>query len=137
MLLFINSVSSRGAVALAKKNATIIKAKKFTTDRKKSELVLQNIDELLKSTKIPLKKISGIIVVTGPGPFTAIRVGVSVANTLAWVLHCNVVGVSNTAGTNLEDLIAEGIKQLARHKTKTAKPLYGQPPNISQPKKKV
>ena len=66
----------------------------------KSQKLLQFIDELLSSKgqsasgrkKVTFKDITEIEVNTGPGSFTGLRVGVSVANTLGWVLGVLVNG---------------------------------------------
>lgn len=58
----------------------------------KSQQVLVLIDKILKDHKKKINKITEIEVVTGPGSFTGLRVGVAVANTLAFVLQITVNG---------------------------------------------
>ncbi|HWA52074.1 MAG TPA: tRNA (adenosine(37)-N6)-threonylcarbamoyltransferase complex dimerization subunit type 1 TsaB [Patescibacteria group bacterium] len=62
--------------------------KKFETNAREnsSQKLLPFIEETLKKEKKDIKDISEITVATGPGSFTGIRVGVAVANTLAYVL---------------------------------------------------
>lgn len=57
-------------------------------DFQKAQIVLPLIDKLLKRHKLSIQDIDRIEVNTGPGSFTGLRVGISVANTLAWV--CNI-----------------------------------------------
>lgn len=52
-----------------------------------SQNVLKLIDELLREKKFKLKDIKEIEVNTGPGSFTGLRVGISVANTLGFALN--------------------------------------------------
>ena len=52
-----------------------------------SQVLLSLIEELLKNQKIEFKDLKGIEVEIGPGSFTGIRVGVSVANALAFSLN--------------------------------------------------
>ena len=59
---------------------------------KKSQLLLQSIKEALDKEKIKLKDLTEIEVKTGPGSFTGLRVGVSVANALRWSLKIPVNG---------------------------------------------
>lgn len=68
--------------------------KKYETDarKEKAQKLLPFIDELLKSKNLKVEDISEIKVNTGPGSFTGLRVGVSVANTLGWVLGILVNG---------------------------------------------
>ena len=58
----------------------------------KSQQVLVMIDEILKLHKKNIKELTEIKVNTGPGSFTGLRVGVAVANTLAWILSIPVNG---------------------------------------------
>ena len=58
----------------------------------KSQKLLQFIDELLKIEDRDIKDITEIEVNTGPGSFTGLRIGVSVANAIGWVLGIPVNG---------------------------------------------
>ncbi|MDP3955514.1 MAG: tRNA (adenosine(37)-N6)-threonylcarbamoyltransferase complex dimerization subunit type 1 TsaB [bacterium] len=60
--------------------------------RDKSQQVLGLIKEILESHQKTLKDIKEIKVETGPGSFTGLRVGVAVANALAWALNISVNG---------------------------------------------
>lgn len=51
-----------------------------------SQVLLPLIEKLFKSQTIEYKDLKGIEVERGPGSFTGIRVGVSVANALGFVL---------------------------------------------------
>lgn len=52
----------------------------------KSQRLLPLIAETLKELRLSPTDITEIQVATGPGSFTGVRVGVSVANTLTWLL---------------------------------------------------
>lgn len=52
----------------------------------KAQMTLPLIDELLRETKLALPDVTHIYVNTGPGSFTGLRVGVTIANTLGWAL---------------------------------------------------
>lgn len=54
--------------------------------------VLKKIDQLLKQNRKKLKELEAILVNQGPGSFTGTRVGITIANTLGWVLDIPVVG---------------------------------------------
>ena len=68
--------------------------KRFETlaRQEKSQKLLPFIEELLKKENKTFKNISEIKVNTGPGSFTGLRVGVSVANALGWALGVPVNG---------------------------------------------
>lgn len=52
----------------------------------KSQVTLELIDEVVKKARIRLSDIDTIKVKRGPGSYTGLRVGVSIANTLAFCL---------------------------------------------------
>lgn len=57
-----------------------------------SQVLLPLIQKLLESKKLYMHNLTGIEVETGPGSFTGIRVGVSVANALGYSLGIPVNG---------------------------------------------
>ncbi len=58
----------------------------------KAQIVLPLIDKLLKKHKRKLYDITSIEVNTGPGSFTGLRVGISIANALGFVLKIPING---------------------------------------------
>ena len=54
--------------------------------KQKSQIVLPLIEALLKKHNLVLQDIESIEVATGPGSFTGLRVGISIANTLGTFL---------------------------------------------------
>lgn len=58
----------------------------------KSENILSLIDKLLKKCHTNLNELSGIQVNEGPGSYTGLRVGISVANALSIILNIPVNG---------------------------------------------
>lgn len=61
-------------------------------DSPREQNVLAVVDEALKKHNLPLKDISSITVNPGPGSFTGTRVGVAIANSLAFGLNLKVNG---------------------------------------------
>lgn len=61
---------------------------------------------LIESAGWPLDEVDLVIVATGPGPFTGLRVGVTTAKALAWTNDCSLVGVS-TASCLASQAVAE------------------------------
>lgn len=68
--------------------------KKYSTiaRQKKSQKLLPFIDQLLTKEKIKTTEITEIEVNSGPGSYTGIRVGMSVALALGWALDIPVNG---------------------------------------------
>lgn len=62
-----------------------------------SSKIVPIIDEGLKSNNLSLSDINKIFVVNGPGSFTGIRVGVTVAKTIAWALKIDIIPISSLA----------------------------------------
>jgi tRNA threonylcarbamoyladenosine biosynthesis protein TsaB len=58
----------------------------------KSQIILILIDKLLKQQKLDINQITNIEVYLGPGSFTGLRVGVSVANTFGFALKIPING---------------------------------------------
>lgn len=61
-------------------------------DITKAQAALPMIEKILKENKYDLKDLDSIEVNVGPGSFTGIRVGLSIANTLSFVLKIPVNG---------------------------------------------
>jgi tRNA threonylcarbamoyladenosine biosynthesis protein TsaB len=57
---------------------------------------LAQLDHLLRLTGISLPQLRGVAVATGPGSFSALRVGLSVAKGLAFSLNIPLMGISTT-----------------------------------------
>ena len=97
--------------------------------RRLAETINSNIQELLESKTKKLKDIQGIVVYKGPGSFTGLRIGISVANALAYSLDAPIIGAT---GSWIEDGVAR-IK--AGDNDKTVVPEYGAPVHTTTPKK--
>ncbi|MFH1226220.1 MAG: tRNA (adenosine(37)-N6)-threonylcarbamoyltransferase complex dimerization subunit type 1 TsaB [bacterium] len=134
MYLFINTASNdKITVALAK--AGFLSAISQPARRRQSEKLLPAIAKLLKQNKTSFHppaggNLKGIIVASGPGSFTSLRIGIAVANTLGYCFNLPVVGVKEKE--NSEEMIKEGIKKLKKiKKFKVVLPFYGGEPNIT------
>lgn len=69
---------------------------------KKAQMLLQLIESRVRNQGASFSDISEIKVNTGPGSYTGIRVGVSVAQALAWELKIPVNGRDISKGEPLE-----------------------------------
>lgn len=89
--LIIDSSDSKEIVAGLKigKKKHLIKHK---TDSKKAQVILPMIDEILRKQSLKISDINSIEVNTGPGSFTGLRVGIAIANTLAFILNIPING---------------------------------------------
>ena len=60
-----------------------------------SSQILPIIDTALSKTNLKLKDLDKIFVVNGPGSFTGIRIGVTIAKVISWALKIDVVPLSS------------------------------------------
>ncbi len=103
---------------------------KWQAHLKLAETLNSEIEEILNKSSISYDQLDGITVYKGPGSFTGLRIGVSVANALAYGLQVPIVSRS---GKNWLDL---AIRDLSNGKNdKIAIPKYGAPAHITKPKK--
>ncbi len=76
-----NKIVKVGLEIDGKKNELVI-----PLDKRKAQAVLPMIDELLKKQDLSLRDIRAIEVNPGPGSFIGVRVGVTIANALGFLL---------------------------------------------------
>lgn len=99
-------------------------------DRNLSVTILGKIEKLLEDNKFKFGDLKGIVGFKGPGSFTGLRIGLTVANTLAYGLRISVVS------SDAEAWIQDGIKRLNKGENdKVALPEYGREARITKPKK--
>lgn len=99
-----------------------------------SEKVLRLVDQLLLQHKLAPSKLHRVVIVRGPGHFTALRTGLVVANTLAWVYGLPLQGVVKKTELTTTDFQRLAATKIRKNFT-PARPWYGKVPNISKPKR--
>ncbi len=145
-LLISTENNSHFSVAIGEQ--AILKSKTVSKPYKQTELLLKTISSLLpptsyssrRSSQAKADNLKAIFVVTGPGGFSAVRIGVSTANALAYALKIPVVGIQlpDKELAEKEKLNFVWMESLKKLKTKKvgdfAKPYYNQEPNITKKK---
>lgn len=109
------------------------KTQSQTFEDRATPLVL--VDQALRATKLPLKKLQRIIVTRGPGRFSSVRTGLLIANTLSQELHLPVTGVIAPLLLTPQK-IAVLLATKPPSKISPVRPWYGKAPNIGRPKKR-
>lgn len=94
MNLYINTKEQNIVTVALKENSRVVKSLSEPSDRG-SQVLSPLIIKLLNEEKIDLKDLNGIEIETGPGSFTGLRVGASVAQALGFALNIPVNGKMN------------------------------------------
>lgn len=94
-ILAIDTATENCSVAL--RRGSQVWQRQALSPREHSQRVLGFITEVLAEAKLNKTDITGIVASIGPGSFTGVRIGVSVAQGLAFSLQVPVVGVSTLA----------------------------------------
>ena len=92
--LYLDTTSSFLYTALIKDGETIAEIKE-QLNNSLSEYTLPRIEEMLTVKGISVDEIGKIIVVNGPGSFTGIRIGLTIAKTLAWAKNIPIIPISS------------------------------------------
>ncbi|HNZ86442.1 MAG TPA: tRNA (adenosine(37)-N6)-threonylcarbamoyltransferase complex dimerization subunit type 1 TsaB [bacterium] len=130
MILYIDTANREFIkLALIKKQEVFLLEK--NVENKQSENLLKFLDKFLRSKKVKLQNLKRIIVNTGPGSFTSVRIGVVLANTLSFALKIPVVGTSQKEIKTKDDILKLLDLKPSRE---FVKPFYYKEPNITQKK---
>lgn len=99
--------------------------------RELSDTLLIKIEALLERHGLKQADLTGIAVYQGPGSFTGLRIGITVANTLAYSWN---IPIRATKG---ENWLGQALKELPSQTTfsEVAIPHYGSEAHITPPKK--
>lgn len=92
--LLIDSSNQPLAVALMKEDELLVT---YTSSVKQNHSVqlMPQVAALLETANITPQDLTNIVVAQGPGSYTGLRIGVTVAKTLAYTLNANLYGVSS------------------------------------------
>jgi tRNA threonylcarbamoyladenosine biosynthesis protein TsaB len=111
-------------------NGDVISTYEWEAHRQLADTIHTKIEALLNSNNMVWNDITALIVYKGPGSFTGLRIGISVANTIAYAQSIPIIG------TDGEDWLANGLKQLQNgNDSQIVLPEYGGTINITTPKK--
>jgi tRNA threonylcarbamoyl adenosine modification protein YeaZ len=138
MILFIDTSQDKTIIALGK-DERIISRKIWQTRYQQSETLLPAINQLLKKNRFSLKNLTSLIVNSGPGSYTGLRVGIATANALSFGLKIPLIEIKNIQKMGMRKLFEIGSKRLKNKKFKVGDiviPFYGKKPQITKSKKK-
>jgi tRNA threonylcarbamoyl adenosine modification protein YeaZ len=92
-ILAIDTSGTNALVALAEAGGALLTERRWVAGYRHGEELLTRIDEMLAEAGVPLAELCGIVVGTGPGAFTGLRVGLATAKALARGLDIPIAGV--------------------------------------------
>lgn len=95
-----------------------------------AETLNSKVDEILSRLSISYDELDGIAIFKGPGSFTGLRIGMSVANGLAYSKKIPIIAKSG------DGWLAEAVEALEKNQDdKVAVPEYGGPARTTKPRK--
>jgi tRNA threonylcarbamoyl adenosine modification protein YeaZ len=96
-ILAIDTATSMAVVTIGEPDGTVRREASWTAGYRHGEELLARIVELLRAEGLEPRDLGAIVVGTGPGAFTGLRIGLATAKTLAHELDRPIVGVSTAA----------------------------------------
>lgn len=133
MILVIDTATSRALIALGGADGQLRAATDWEVGYRHGETLLVTLQRLLEDEGVALEDLTGIVVGTGPGAFTGLRVGLATAKALAHARGLPIVGVSTAeallaaagAGTRVLLLPAGPNDRIAVRSGQAPRPLPG------------
>ncbi|MBQ8681999.1 MAG: tRNA (adenosine(37)-N6)-threonylcarbamoyltransferase complex dimerization subunit type 1 TsaB [Bacilli bacterium] len=92
--LFIDTSSADVSIAIIKDKKILSSITKFIPNAH-SIYTVSFLDKIIKEANLMPDDIESILVVTGPGSFTGVRIGVTIAKTYAYLRKIKIIGVSS------------------------------------------
>ena len=92
-LLLIDTATTRAVIALGTTDGRLIEERTWLAGYRHGEELLARIEALLRDRAIAPAALGGLVVGTGPGAFTGLRVGIATAKGLAHALRLPIAGV--------------------------------------------
>ncbi|MES2210417.1 MAG: tRNA (adenosine(37)-N6)-threonylcarbamoyltransferase complex dimerization subunit type 1 TsaB [Chloroflexota bacterium] len=96
-ILAIDTGTSEIVVAAGSLDGSVVRGFSEPAGFRHGELLLALVDRLLAETRLGRDQLCGIVVGTGPGAFTGLRVGLATAKTMAHALGIPLVGVGTAS----------------------------------------
>jgi len=93
-ILVLDTATSIAVIALGDAGGRLRTARTWSAGHRHGEELLRRIEELLSGADVAPRDLGAIVIGTGPGAFTGLRVGLATAKTLAHALGVPIVGVS-------------------------------------------
>ena len=130
MILTIRTDKPEAEIGLYTSEGSSIAQKTWLAHRELADTLLSEIHTLLEGQRKNYSDLTGLVVFQGPGSFTGLRIGLTVANAFAYAREIPIVGATG------DDWIAAGIRALEGGENReVVLPEYGAEANITKPRK--
>jgi tRNA threonylcarbamoyladenosine biosynthesis protein TsaB len=137
MILVIDTASEQALIGIWEQKW--LEKEQFLGGHNLNKIIIQKLKKVMDPhlNNTDRTVIKGIVVNAGPGSFTGLRIGLSVANTIAYTYDIPIVGIKD--GLDVDKLLQKGKSVLESRGTSFGEPIvphYGAEPSITQPKPK-
>ncbi|MEK7096556.1 MAG: tRNA (adenosine(37)-N6)-threonylcarbamoyltransferase complex dimerization subunit type 1 TsaB [Patescibacteria group bacterium] len=134
MILFIDTTSLETKIGLLNETGNFIDQIEWTSRFNQSEELISKIEDLLQKNRIKKDDLGKIVVITGPGSYTGVRIGVTTANFIGLGLNIPVLGLKKSSIVDIGKIISGDNSDCFLD---PVMPYYERLPNITKPKKKL
>lgn len=131
MYLLIRTDNPQAELYLAN-NSEVIATKFWQAHKALASTIYTSISQFLKQNNCDFKDLNGVACYVGSGSFTGIRIGATVANTIATATHVPALGVMPSEWLNLT-LLHDNMQSAAVGSL--VQPVYDRPATTTLPKK--
>ena len=128
MILALKTAGADTELCLVSPEGQVQHELKWESRRELADKLLGKITEMLDEAGLKLTDLTGIVIFSGPGSFTSLRIGHTVANALADGLG---IPVASAMG---EDWLPQAVHRARSHPSGLALPHYGSEAHITKPK---
>lgn len=96
-VLIVDTATTRAVIALGDGDGRLLEVRSWVAGYRHGEELLARIEGLLADQGVAPANLGGLVVGTGPGAFTGLRVGIATVKALAYSLGIPVAGVATSA----------------------------------------
>lgn len=107
MILVLDTATRTPVVAVAADDGTVMAERHWESKHRHGEELIGRIEQALAEIGAGRRDLTGVVVGTGPGSFTGLRIGLATAKTIAYTLNIPIVGVSSTRALALAAATAD------------------------------
>lgn len=130
MILTIKTDNPQAEISLLDNDGQEVASESWLGHKELSVTILEKLTVLLEEAGQNWEDVSGIVIYEGPGSFTGLRIGVTVANTIAYAQKIPIVGATGDGWVNV------GVAKLDNAEIGNfVMPVYGGEANITRPRK--